>query len=164
MEENLEFIYQNEFWFVSAFINSSKVNGFQKSIEIENLIKDKLNSLTEKDIYRKELTTNLLDMIKNVSIKCKWVSFLENFPYKDENSDQNYNTLGYFQFDIEYYKNDPTKKKLLNPILIQQIPFIISNSLKEYNKNPENKGFCLDIESPIYVFVISNKTKPNEIS
>jgi 8-oxo-dGTP diphosphatase len=164
MEENLEFIYKNEFWFISAFINSSKVNGFQKSIEIETLIKDKLNSLTEKDIYRKELTTNLLDMIKNISMKCKWVSFLENFPYKDENSDQNYNTLGYFQFDIEYYKNDPTKKELLKPILIQQIPFILSNSLKEYNKNPENKGLCLDIESPIYVFVTSNKTKPNEIS
>ena len=125
MEENLEFIYKKEFWFISAFLNSSKVNGIQTSIEIENLIKAKFNSLTEEDIYRRELANDLLEIVKNTSMTCKWIPFLENFPYRDENSDQKYDTLGYFQFDIEYFKDDSAKKELLKPILIQQIPLIL---------------------------------------
>ena len=164
MEENLEFIYKKEFWFISAFLNSSKVNGIQTSIEIENLIKAKFNSLTEEDIYRRELANDLLEIVKNTSMTCKWIPFLENFPYRDENSDQKYDTLGYFQFDIEYFKDNSDKKKLLKPILIQQVPLILLDSLKEYIKKPENRGLYLDTESPIYVFVTSNGTKPNDIS
>jgi 8-oxo-dGTP diphosphatase len=164
MEENLEFIYKKEFWFISAFLNSSKVNGIQTSKEIENLLKAKFNSLTVEDIYRRELANDLLELVKNISMTCKWIPFLENFPYRDENSDQKYDTLGYFQFDIEYFKDNSEKKKLIKPMLIQQVPLILLDSLKEYIKKPETRGLYLDTESPVYVFVTSNGTKPNDIS
>ena len=96
MQEDLQFIYKEEFWYISSFLNSSQTDGHRKSEEIENLIKSKLETLTEDEIYRKELKNEILEMVKNVSINCKWISYLDNFPYKDENSDQEYNTLGFF--------------------------------------------------------------------
>ncbi|TFG03459.1 MAG: NUDIX hydrolase, partial [Promethearchaeota archaeon] len=87
----------------------------------------------------------------------------KNFPYKDENSERSFNTLGYFQFDVEYFKDNPEMKKKLNPLLIQQVPYIVLNILKDYSETPENNGIFLDTESPIYVFATSNKTTPVEI-
>ena len=163
MVEDLQFIHESEFWYISSFLNTSEINGHQKSKEIENLVKTTFENLTEDDIYRKELKNEIFEMVKNVTINCKWIPYLDNFPYKDENSDREFNTLGYFQFDVEYYKENFSKKESLRPILIQQIPYILHNKLKEYSKKPENRGFYLDTESPIYVFVTSNKTKPKEI-
>ncbi|MFX1316685.1 MAG: NUDIX domain-containing protein [Promethearchaeota archaeon] len=163
MQEDLQFIYKEEFWYISSFLNSSQTDGHRKSEEIETLIKSKLETLTEDEIYRKELKNEILEMVKNVSINCKWISYLDNFPYKDENSDRDFNNLGYFQFEVEYYKDKPSKKESLKPMLIQQIPYILINSLKEYSNKPENKGLYLDTESPIYVFVTSNRIKPKEI-
>ncbi|MCP4762539.1 MAG: hypothetical protein GY870_12230, partial [archaeon] len=37
-------------------------------------------------------------------------------------------------------------------------------TIKDFGKNEENQGIYFDTESPIYVFVTSNKTKPSEIS
>ncbi len=160
---SLQFIETEQFWYVSAFLNSSKLVGRKISAEIESLIKAKLDSLTDDDIYRKELKEDLFEMVKNVSIVCKWVPYLESFPYRDENSDYLYNTLGYFEFEVNYYQNDPAKKELLSPMLIQQIPYIVLTSLKTYDERPENKAFLLDTESPIYVFATSYKTIPQEV-
>ena len=160
---SLQFIEKEQFWYVSAFLDSSKVDGMQISSEIENVIKAKLNDLTDKDIYRKEFREDIFEMVKNVSIKCNWVPYLENFPYRDENSDYLYNTLGYFEFEVNYFHNDLAKKESLSPMLIQQIPYIILNSLKNYDERPENKELLLDIESPIYVFATSHKTLPQEV-
>ena len=163
MSEDLQFIYKQEFWYASAFINTSLVSGDQKSKEIESLILDKLGSLQESDIFRKELAGDILDMVKYLYIKCSWIPYIENFPYKDENSEKKYDSLGYFQFDVEHYKGNPEKKEKLTPLLIQQIPFIILDALKEFTKRSENKGLEIDTESPIFVFVTSNGTKPKEI-
>ena len=160
---SLKFIENEQFWYVSAFLDSSRLDGWQISTEIERIIKEKLDSLTEDDIYRKELKDDLFEMVKNVSIICKWVPYLESFPYRDENSDYLYNTLGYFEFGVNYYQNDPGKKELLSPMLIQQIPYIVLNSLKRYDERPENKALLLDTESPIYVFATSYKTLPQEV-
>jgi 8-oxo-dGTP diphosphatase len=91
------------------------------------------------------------------------VPFLKNFPYRDENSEREFNILGYFQFDVEYYKNDQSKKEKIYPMLIQQVPHIVLNILNEFDKRPENKGLYLDTESPIFIFATSNKIKPMEI-
>jgi len=173
MSDNLEFVYCQEFWMVSAFLRTSKkvndkksiaVNGEQKSVEIEAVIKNKLGSLTKNDIYRKELADDILELAKNISLTCQWVPYMTNFPYKDENNEREYDTLGFFKFDVEYYKENPKKKESVRPILIQQLPYIVLNTLKEFGKREENKGIYFDTESPIFVFVTSNKTKPTNIS
>ena len=173
MSDNLEFVYCQEFWTISAFLRTSKkvndkksiaVNGEQKSVEIEAVIKNKLGSLTKNDIYRKELADDILELAKNISLTCQWVPYMTNFPYKDENNEREYDTLGFFKFDVEYYKENPKKKESVRPILIQQLPYIVLNTLKEFGKREENKGIYFDTESPIFVFVTSNKTKPTNIS
>ncbi|MBY9010557.1 MAG: NUDIX hydrolase [Candidatus Lokiarchaeota archaeon] len=163
MNESLQFIYKEEFWYVSAFINSVNINAEAKSQEIEEIIKIKFKNLEEEDIFRKDLKNDILELIKHISIKCSWVKCLSNFLYKDENSERAFNTVGYFQFEVEHYKQDPSSKNSLNPLLIQQIPFLVLNILKEYNFKPGNEGIHLDVESPIYVFVTSNKTEPKDI-
>ena len=70
MSESLQFVYKEEFWYVSAFINSKIIDINTKSKEIETLIHTKLNNLTEKDIYRKDLKEDLLNLTKNVNITC----------------------------------------------------------------------------------------------
>ncbi len=160
MEAELNFLYKEEFWYVSSFLNGDLLNGDSEAKAIENVVKTKLSNLTNDDIFRKDLKTDLLEMVHDLSLKCSWVPYLENFPYKDENSDREFNILGIFQFEVEYFKNNPSKKKNLTPLLIQQVPYIVLNTLKEYNSKPEKRGLFLDVESPIYVFVISNKTLP----
>ena len=160
MNESLQFIYKEEFWYVSAFINSVNVNAEAKSQEIEEIIKIKFKNLKEEDIFRKDLKNDILELIKHISIKCSWVEFLSNFLFFRS---FRFDTVGYFQFEVEHYKQDPSSKDSLNPLLIQQIPILVLDILKEYNYKPENEGIHLDTESPIYVFVTSNKSEPKEI-
>jgi 8-oxo-dGTP diphosphatase len=162
----MEFIYKEEFWFISTFLNTSLIDGNKKSQEIEKQIKNRLDSLKKEDVYfkiREEFGDNIIEMAKNVSLSCKWISYLENFPYEDENSQRKYNSLGYFQFNVEYFKNEPPKKENIKPDFIQQIPQIILLFMKDYALKEENRGIIFDLESPIYVFVTSNKTKPENI-
>ena len=163
MTEELQFFYKEEFWYISAFLNTNLIDATEKGAEIEKLVKQEFKKLKPENIFRQDLKDDIIEMVNNISLKCQWVPFLKNFPYKDENSERDFNTLGYFQFDVEYYHNDPAKKKNISPLLIQQIPYIVLNILKEFSKRPENKGMYLDTESPIYVFVTSNKTNPVEV-
>jgi 8-oxo-dGTP diphosphatase len=109
-------------------------------------------------------------MAKSIDIECDWEPFFQNFPYTDENNpytedgdDLVYNTLGYFKFEVEYHKNESSKKEKITPDLIQQIPFIVLKILKEFKLKRNNQFLLLDTKSPIYVFVISNKTSPIEV-
>jgi len=163
----MDFIYKEEYWYVSSFINTALVDGVVKSEEIEVKIKERLENLQKEDIYYKiryELGDDIIDMAKNVSISCRWVPYLENFPYEDENNQKEYDTLGYFQFDVEYYKEKPSKKENIKSSYIQQIPQIIIAFLRDYSAKEEIKGIIFDLESPMYIFVTSDKIKPQEIS
>ena len=80
MNESLQFIYHQEFWYVSAFVNSADINAEAISKEIEDLIKIKFKNLGEKDIFRKDLKNDILELIKHISIKCSWVRVL-SFPH-----------------------------------------------------------------------------------
>ena len=162
----MEFVYKEEFWFISTFLNKSLIDGNKKSQELEKLVKDRLNNLKKKDLYykiRDDLGDTIINMSKNVSLICKWIPYLENFPYEDENSQRKYDTLGFFQFDVEYYENDLLEKENIKSSVIQQIPQILLSLLKDYSKKEENKGIIFDLESPIYVFVTSNLLKPEYI-
>ena len=162
----MEFVYKEEFWFISTFLNISLVEGDKKSQEIEKQVRERLSNLKKEDIYykiRDEIGDNIIEMAKQISISCKWIPYLENFPYEDENSQKKYDTLGFFQFDVEYYKNEPSKKESIKSSFIQQIPQILLALLRNYSTKEENVGIIFDLESPIYVFVTSNKTKPESI-
>ena len=181
MEENLRFVYSKEFWYISAFINTNEFIGETKAEEIEALLLERLKNLNENDLnkaskflekypYAEERKQVLREMAKSISIECDWEPFFQNFPYTDENNpytednrDLIYNTLGYFKLEVEYYKDEPYKKEKITPDLIQQIPFIVIDILKKFGKKRENQFLLLDTKSPIYVFVISNKTLPMEI-
>jgi 8-oxo-dGTP diphosphatase len=137
-----------------------------KSNEIEKEVKQHLNNLKKEDLYykiRDQFGADIIDMAKNITLSCKWVPYLENFPYEDENSQKNYDTLGYFQFDVEHYKNEPSKKEKISSSFIQQFPQAIIPLLEKFSKRVENRGINFDLESPIYVFVTSQETKPEEI-
>lgn len=162
----MEFIYKSEYWFVSCFLNTSLINGEVKSKEIEQVIKQHLSVLKIEDIYfkiREEFGADIIDLAKNTTLSCKWVPYLESFPYEDENDQNEYNTLGYFQFDVEYYKNDPAKKEKIKSNFIQQIPQIVITVLRKYDEKEVNRGILFDLESPMYVFVTSDRTKPDVI-
>jgi 8-oxo-dGTP diphosphatase len=162
----MEFVYNTEYWLISTFIDSSIFDGNLKSAQIENKVKQFLSNLKKEDIYykiREQFGEFLIDMAKNITLSCKWVPYLENFPYEDENSQKKYDTLGYFQFDVEYYKNEPPKKEKIRSNFIQQFPQLILPLLGKFSKKPENRGILFDLESPMYVFVTSHETKPEEV-
>ena len=163
MTENLQFILKQVFYYVSAFINSKKVDGNQISVEIEKAVKQKLNNLSDKDIFRKDLKDRIIEIAKNTTIDCLWVPYIEHFPYQDENSDRDFNTLGYFEFNVDHYKDKPSEKEKLTPILLQQIPYLVLGVLAELSKKEEYKVIYLDLESPLYMFATSNGCKPANI-
>jgi 8-oxo-dGTP diphosphatase len=181
MEGNLQFIYRKEYWYVSAFINTNEFIGETKAEEIEALLLKRLKDLSDNDLknaftfleknpHAEEKKNILIEMAKSISIECDWEPFFQNFPYIDENNpytednkDLVYNTLGYFKFEVEYFKNEPFKKDKITSDLIQQVPFIALEILKEFSIEKDNQYLLLDTKSPIYVFVISTKTTPMEV-
>ena len=160
----MEFVIKEEFWYISAFLNTIIVDGDTKSGEIETVIKKHLSILKNEDLFykiRDDFGADIFDMAKNLSLSCSWVPTLTSFPYEDENNQEKYDTLGFFQFEVEYYKNEPEKKENIKSNYIQQIPQMILNYLKEYSKKEENKGVLFDLKSPIYIFLISDNIKPD---
>lgn len=162
----MEFIYNSEYWYISTFLNSSLVDGNEKSKDIEKIVKERISNLRKEDIFykiRDDFGDDIINLANNISLSCNWIPYLTNFPYEDENSQKKYDTLGFFQFDVEYYKNEPSKKESIKSSFIQQIPQILLAFLRNYSTKEENIGIIFDLESPIYVFVTSNKTKPESI-
>ncbi len=181
MTEKIQFIYHQEYWFVSAFINTDELSGESKAKEIKQLILEKLSDPKFSHFERafrffsdipdgEKKKETLIDMTKNITIECEWEQYFEAFPYTDEakpytqeNKDLIFNTLGYFQFKVEYYKNNPSMKKKITADLIQQVPYVVLNILKEFSEVEENIFLFIDTQSPIFVFVTSNKMSPTEI-
>lgn len=168
MSEDLKFFYREEFWFMSAFINTHEVVGEDKAEEMEAKLLEKAKNLTENDFPRLlkrvgfDAVQKVIDMGKNMIVECDWVPYFEAFPYVDEDRELSYNTLGYFRFEVEYYPGEPAKKATITPDLIQQIPGILKwGLLPNYSEKIENKYILLDLESPIFVFVTSNQCNPN---
>ncbi|MHA1339220.1 MAG: NUDIX domain-containing protein [Promethearchaeota archaeon] len=165
MAEKIDFIYGKEFWYVSVFYNSSKVPISKKIMEIEELIKQKVNNLTDDDLgkikWNKEWIKAVKELGKNMSFSINFENILDYFPFHDENTNITYDRLGTIRFNVEYYKDNPEKKEKIKPIFIQQIPIVILNELNNYNNQKANEYITFDTESPIYVFLFSYKMKPN---
>lgn len=47
MESDIKFVYNQEFWYVSAFLNSNEVKGESIAKGIETLLKERLSNLKE---------------------------------------------------------------------------------------------------------------------
>ena len=169
LEGKFDFIYRKEFWYISAFLNSEKVNVEEKRSKIEAIVRDKLSKLTEADLAKlqyhgaEEIREKVIDMVQNITFKLEWVHYIDDFPYVDENTELQYDMLGYFLFDVEYYKDQPDKRELIKPIMIQQTPVVVMNELVKYSQAEDNDYILLDAESPMYLFVTSDRTKPVEI-
>jgi len=163
LTENLQFILKQVFYYVSAFINSKKIDGNQVSEEIEKAVNQKLKNLSDRDIFRKDLQDHIIEIAKNTTIYCSWSPYVDHFPYQDENSDRDFNTLGYFQFNVDHYKDNPSEKEKLTPMLLQQIPYLVLGVLAELSKKDEYKAIYLDLESPLFMFATSNGCKPANI-
>ncbi|MFX1536952.1 MAG: hypothetical protein ACFFDI_22260, partial [Promethearchaeota archaeon] len=161
MEEDIDFKYEKEFWYVSAFINSNQLDISEKIDEIRKRINEKANNLTETDLRRiawnKEWLNTVIELGKNLTIEnIRWVTFIESFPFHDENRNLTFNTLGYFEIEVEYYKDNPEKKKTIEPVFIQQIPTVVSQVLKEMCDLKVHEYINIDHESPIFIFATSN--------
>ncbi len=162
LKDSINFVYQEEYWYVSAFLNTTKTNGEKIAQELNRFVKKSVSNIKESDIYRKDLKAEVYEMIQNFSYKCTWVEYIDNFPFTDENTNLQYDSLGYFKFKVEYFKDNHKEKSKIKPILIQQIPFILLRDLKKEAKF-FGEGVYFDTESPIYVFVASKGTEPSNI-
>jgi len=61
----MDFVYKEEFWYISTFLNTSFIDGDVKCKELEIKIKERLIRLKEEDIYykiRDEIGDDILDM------------------------------------------------------------------------------------------------------
>ncbi|MBN2153771.1 MAG: NUDIX hydrolase [Candidatus Lokiarchaeota archaeon] len=170
MSEPLEFIYKKEFWYISAFVNSKNADIDKKGKEIEDLFKKKVASITIADLGRvrgpdaENIKAAIVDMAQHASLHVRWIRFIEGFPYVDENTEYEYDMLGYFQAELEYYRDSPEKKAAITPLMIQQVPSIVLTMLQSHEKREENLDVNFDTESPIFVFATSDKTRPIEVS
>ncbi len=167
MESVLDFIYKEEVWNVSSFLNTSFANGDSVARELGSIVTSLLGNLTVASLERikgphaDQIKDAVVKMAKSATVKASWVPYIEHFPYTDENTDVSYDTLGYFRFEVEYYPGDVEMKRAITPLMIQQVPIIVSGEFKKFEK--ANKHVNLDAESPIFIFVTSNKTIPAEI-
>jgi 8-oxo-dGTP diphosphatase len=162
-----KFVYKKEFWLMSAFINVKEIRIKTKISEIKTVLLKKLKNLKEKDLgkisWNPDWQKKVIEMGKNISLECSWIPFIEHFPYYDENTGVNFDTLGYFEFEVEYYRNNAEEKEMIEPVLIQQIPSLIKEELSQYSDLIKNRYFFIDKESPVYDFVTSDTVKPDEI-
>jgi 8-oxo-dGTP diphosphatase len=99
-----------------------------------------------------------------MEIQCLWNPFITDLPYKDEHTEIHYDSLGYFRFEIEFYRNSPERKERIQPFHIQQIAAVVSELLKKFDTREDNRRMRFDRESPVFIFIVSNRSKPGGIS
>ncbi|MFX0094879.1 MAG: NUDIX domain-containing protein [Candidatus Hodarchaeota archaeon] len=162
MQKTMDFIYKKEIWYISAFIDSTRLNIQKKVEEIKELITEKLKNLTQSDLQRiawnKEWVNYVIDLGKHITLEnIKWVTYIEDFHYHNENRNLTFNTLGYFEIEVEFFKDTPNRKETIKPVFIQQSPAIVSKILKDLCDLKINEYLNIDHESPIFVFAVSDQ-------
>lgn len=163
MGDELRFLYQKEFWFISAFLNSGQLDVQARERELEALLSETLHSLSPKELERLSdplLAALALDAARSATLRCRWHSFLEGFPYHEENTSLVYNKLGYFEIEVEYFPGSPSRRQALRPVVLQQLPALALARLKRYSTLKVNSYLYLDTVSPIFTFVVSDSTTP----
>ncbi|MHA1820147.1 MAG: NUDIX domain-containing protein [Promethearchaeota archaeon] len=167
----LKFIYKQEYWFLSAFINTKNVNPEKKATELQGRFLERIHNVTDDDLKSIHCMKEWLGIIKEMarslnekSFKLKWHDCLEYFPFRDENEGIQYDRLGYFEFEVEYFQSEPERKKDILPGYLQELPIICSKFIKEQlDTEIKNEFILLDTENPLFVFAVSNEMVPKEI-
>ncbi len=166
-EENLQFIYKREYWFANAGINSSEIDVEEKIKELKGKLKEKLGNLTASDLpeidWDRDTQNEVINLGKKISLDITWVSMLESFPHFNEDKKLKYNEVGYLEFAVEYFKDEPDKKKQIRPTILHMLPVFVLKFLNEFCSLKENQYLYVDTEDPIFIFAISNKTTPIEV-
>jgi len=155
---------------MSAFINSKKLKLEEVIARFKKDLLKKVNNLTLVDLKKISWNPTWVSIVKEMgesltddSFSIKYVPYINDFPYYDENQGIKFDTLGYFEFAVEYFKNNPAKKESINPNFLQQIPVIVQAEFKAWAQLKINESFFVDTNSPIYVYACSDTLKPAEI-
>lgn len=164
----VSFLHHKEFWYLSAFANGGQVSFAEKQREVEAVARQACQNVTAEALakikWNPKLVSLVIEMGQSVSISCTWHTFLEGFPYREENTNYFYNRLGYFEFEVEYFAATPARKQEITPIAVQQLPVLVLDAIRAHFALKKNKIFYVDTESPIFTFVVSNQTTPGPLS
>jgi 8-oxo-dGTP diphosphatase len=160
----LQLIPRREVWTVSAFANAASVDLHAKARELGALLEERLRGLTAKDLPRiswdAKLVERTLAMAHSAKLRCTWTTFLEGFPYRDENTGLLYNKLGTFELDVEYFPDEPERRRAIDPLALQQPPSVAAEVLRELSTRKAQNAIRLDTVSPIFVWVVSDEILP----
>jgi 8-oxo-dGTP diphosphatase len=165
MESSLQFIYKKEFWYASCFLANAN-DGVIKAKEIGAMVKDLAANIKPDDLKRvrdEVVKAAIVEMLKSAAIEVTFHTYIPGFMFQEENTEKEYDTLGFLQFEVEYFKDDPDRKAEITPIMIQQIPSLVQGELATFKQREENRAIDIDTESQLFVFVVSDRTTPEEI-
>lgn len=160
----LKFVPQREVWFVSAFVNATEVDPHARARELAAALTAEIRGLTRERLgalaWDPSLQTACLEMAGSVTIEGSWVTFVDGFPYHDENTGLAYNKLGHFEFAVRYFAEEPARRRGIASVLVQQAPLIAGQWLRRAGSLKVNSALRLDTNSPIYVMLMCEEVLP----
>jgi ADP-ribose pyrophosphatase YjhB (NUDIX family) len=161
---SIQFVPKREIWFVAAFVNSSSVDPYAKADEIGRYLEEGLRAMTSADLPRlahdPATQARAVELARSVKMRSSWHSYVDGFPFIDENTGLLFNKLGYFQFDVEYFPDAPERRAELDPIVVQQPPTVALSMLQRLAKLKANSALLIDTGSPIFLFVVTDEARP----
>jgi 8-oxo-dGTP diphosphatase len=160
----VQFVPQREVWFVSAFVNSAAVDPHRRAVELAELLTAELRGVTPERLarlaYDPPLLATALAMAASITIVGSWSTYVDGFPFHDENTGLLYNKLGHFEFAVEYFADEPQRRRTIDPVLIQQLPLLAAERLRRLSSLKANSALRLDTTSPIFVMVVTDEVVP----
>lgn len=163
-EPALQFVPLREIWFVSAFVHRAGLDPYAKAQELAAVLERELREHTAEQLHRiswdPALVARALAMLRTITLRGAWNPYVDGFPYHDENTDQPFDELGWFEFEVEYFADAPTQRRSIDPILVQQAPVYAAERLIKLAALKVHRALRLDIISPIYVMVVSDTVLP----
>jgi len=158
ISEELHFVYRKELWFANVFINSTRADIHTILRELEEFLKGKLKNLERKDLpncaWSSEVQNSVMDISKHISFKISWNPVLMDFPFQEDKLI--YNQAGYFEFDVEYFKQNIDGKRKLKPWILHEVPVFVLNQLEIFFSQHDYISIDRD---PMYIVAIADRTE-----
>lgn len=176
--EPLKFIYRKEYWFANAFINTTQIDINEVITRIESEFRNRFGSIFDEKIQNASWDEQLKKSLQKTDFadkqdfdfKITWHPVLRGFPFrsvkkeKTESKEKNkknkktgFNQAGYFEFDVEYYKDNLESKKEIKPWIVHENVVYVLEQLKDILKSFDllNNKILLD-QDPMYLIVITD--------
>ncbi|GAB4325660.1 MAG: hypothetical protein Kow0069_31800 [Promethearchaeota archaeon] len=177
--EDVRFVYREEYWFVSAFIDTTDEYDpetgrvlaeknipevvrrvgtfFERTIrELDRETLDRVPQLAGRD----DLKGRVVQMAKAAKVTCAWHTFVEEFPVRLD--DHEYNALGFLEFHVDYSASAPHAVGAIRPSDLQNVALHVQSRLSALRQLEAGRDLFEyvwpDLESPIFVFVVSTET------